>query len=61
MANWHKVDRRTITVSYEEASIAFVCPCGTEVAIYDEPHTCSDCGRRYRYVVQLQVQEDERA
>lgn len=61
MANWQKVDRRTITVSYEEAYICFVCPCGNEVSILDEPHACSDCGRRYRYAVQLQVQEAEAA
>lgn len=56
---WQKADRAAMTITWEDAVIAFVCPCGEEIVLEDEAKTC-DCGRVWRYVVQLQVQEDER-
>jgi len=58
-AEWKRADRSQLTISWEDVSISFVCPCGEEIMLIDEPVQC-DCGRRWRYVTQLQVQDAER-
>jgi len=60
MADWQKADRSKLDITYEDACIAFVCQCGESVELSDEPRRC-ECGRVYRYVVQLQVCDAERA
>lgn len=58
--DWKRVDKSKLDITWENASIAFVCPCGTENVLSDEPKRC-DCGRAYRYVTQLQVECEEDA
>ena len=57
-SKWKPVDRQTLAIGYEEAAINFTCPCGNEIYVDDEPVTCADCGRSWRYVTQLQVKQD---